>query len=195
MCLNTARITAVLLAFILFFELSGNSYALSRWEEFRASKLAVHQTLSGGISPLGWGEEANKRLLDSIEGTWIKLSNLDLSTMESAEFACQKDGIKFYKIDEYSFGVDNLVERRDGSILVIKSEYIGKGGISYAVRKDYRALNKYMKDSIDLSDDAFPLVNNAKTANQEAIVWLLTPNTLIQVDVNFGFPEIYGRCE
>lgn len=193
---SVARITGLSIATsILFFELSGISYAISRLEEFRASKLAVHQTLLGGISPLAWSEEAKKHLLDSINGNWIRLSQIDLSDIENFKAACKKDALRFYKIDDYSFGVDNTLMTNDGNSVVIKFEYIGKGGVSYAIRRDYRAYNKYMMDSMKLSEGDFALVNNARMANQEAIVLLLTPNTLMQIDFYAGFPEIFGRCE
>ncbi|PRD41197.1 hypothetical protein C5748_22835 [Phyllobacterium phragmitis] len=158
--------------------------------EFREVKMKIFQTLYNGISPSGWGEEAPKRLFDKIEGKWVRLSDVDLSDAASLEAACRDEWTLFSRVDGYSFSGVTMSKFYDEPR---RTEYISRSGSTYAVRNDFRYMSNSSKTPAENKD--FLLGMSARSANQEAVLLPLTPNILLEVRVEGGFPELLGRCE
>jgi len=171
------------------------SLAWSRLDDFRGAKILVLQTVSGFLHQDGWSSFARERLISSIDGTWIALTNLDLDGNVDLAKVCKEKPIHMRKIDDYSFSMEVDDQLSNKKKIVFRNEYINRHGLSYAIRMDFRSRFNILGPDAPADQRAILQEGAAEYANLDAILLPLSPNVLLEVGGQGGFPQLYGRCE
>lgn len=135
--------------------------------------------------------QANRQLLDQIDGKWIDLNSIVLSKEGQVAKVCDKNFLKFAKTGGYSF----VQVRKSSNGDEVRNVYLWRSGISYNVRQDVDALirGNHKQDNSTLNELNPTDEINLGVANLDVILLPLSPNVLLEV-VN-GNERIFGRCE
>ena len=114
------------------------------------------------------------------------MSNYLQDTSDKAKFVsnCAKFGLIFETINEYSFKrFYPLSENR------VESLFIFRDATSYSVRNN-------VEQGIDAFGDYGPnFYQVLRNANSVSSLILVSPNVLLEVDLNSGVPTLWGRCQ
>jgi hypothetical protein len=131
-----------------------------------------------------WGIENNKKLLSTISGTWIDLAEADLSDKAKFVMGCATRGLVFESLNDYSFKrFYPLAKYRVESLLIFRNS------TSYSVRNN---VEQGIKAFGDYGPNFHKVLLNA---NSTSTLMLLSPNVLLEVDLNSGVPTLWGRCQ
>lgn len=185
----------VIVASVAFLLGAVPSLAWSRLDDFRGAKIQVLQTVSDSLHQDGWSNLARERLISSINGTWIALTNLDLDGDVDLAKVCQEKPIRMRKIDDYSFSMEIEGQLPNKEKIVFRNEYINRRGLSYAIRMDFRSRFNILGPDAPADQRAVLQEAAAEYANLDAVLLLLSPDVLLEVGGQGGFPQLYGRCE
>ena len=136
-------------------------------------------------------QQANRQLLDQIDGKWIILNSIALSEEGQVAKVCDKNFLKFAKTDGYSF----VQVRKSSNGDEVRNVYLWRSGISYNVRQDVDALirGNHKQDNSTLNELNSADQGYLGVANLDVILLPLSPNVVLEI-VN-GNERVYGRCE
>ncbi|WFU07994.1 hypothetical protein QA646_11780 [Rhizobium sp. CB3090] len=136
-------------------------------------------------------QQANRQLLDQIDGKWIILNSIALSEEGQVAKVCDKNFLKLAKTDGYSF----VQVRKSSNGDEVRNVYLWRSGLSYNVRQDVDALirGNHKQDNSTLNELNSADQGYLGVANLDVILLPLSPNVVLEI-VN-GNERVYGRCE
>jgi hypothetical protein len=132
-----------------------------------------------------WRQQNHEKFMSQIEGIWISANEIDLSTESVFLQTCRDLGFTFHKLNNYSFEMFLPAKppfRKDE----IHSEYIFKDGFLYNIRNDIEQQFKVFGKTQG------PKV--LRNANSVSALIALGPNTMLEIDFDYGTPTLWGRC-
>jgi len=166
---------------------SPSATASALYDEFLAAKIKLLGTQRSDPGMGLWAKQTNERLISTIEGKWVDLGYADLTSEDSLNKYCQEFGVLFKRLTNYSFEVTSPTILRRAKEPIHK-DYIFKTGMSYNYRWNIQQQMDNLGDSEPTSTQIL------RNANGTSALMMMSPNTLLEVDFNFGMPFLWGRC-
>ncbi|OWK19051.1 hypothetical protein AJ88_47565 [Mesorhizobium amorphae CCBAU 01583] len=167
--------------------LSPVANASALYDEFLMAKIRLLGTPRAQPGMGLWAQPTNERLLSVIKGKWIDLGYSDLTSEDGMKKSCLIFGQTFKKLTDYSFEMiaPITIPRQKQEI---HREYIYKTGMIYNVRWNIEQQMEVLGTS---GGNGKQILRNA---NGTSALLMMTPNTLLEVDFDYGLPTLWGRC-
>lgn len=176
------RLFIALCALIL---LSPAAKASALYDELKAAKIKLLGTPRSDPGMGLWAQQTNEKALPLLEGKWLDLGYADVTSEDGVRKNCLDYGVNFKKLTDYSF---EMIIHPVRAKQAIHREYIFRRGMTYSYRWN-------VQEKMDVQGT---LGGNGKeilrTANGTSALMMMTPNTLIEVDFDYGMPTLWGRC-
>ncbi|MFD9896606.1 hypothetical protein [Mesorhizobium sp. NPDC059025] len=174
-----------LISAIFVFNFINAANASSLYDEFiknRKNFLIVPNLIP---SQQMWRQGNHERLMSMIEGAWLDASARAPGSEVDFKKNCSDFGGLFKRINGYSFEMifKDSLRKSKSDIRVI---YIFKDGFAYNVRYD---VEKQIEMFGELQAKDF-----FRRANQTSILILMSPNALLEINAETGFPTLWSRC-